>query len=121
MEKAQIVFALCILTALSAQTVRCEICTESPCVYDFVVRTTMSMTYGTAEGLYNVKTNGQKLEIAENSFRRADEFPNNLYVGKEVNPYDVITLDGNPRTIIVINDQFPGPTIEVMEGTEVSF
>ena len=121
MEKARIFFALCILTALYSQTLRCEICTESPCVYDFVVRTTMSMTYGTPDGLYNVKTNGQKLEIAENSFRRADDFPNNLYVGQEVNPYDVITLDGNPRTIIVINDQFPGPTIEVMEGTEVGF
>ena len=113
------IFTTCFLIILSVGTIRCDICTESPCVYDFVIRSVMSMTYRTESLLYNVKMHGDKLEIAENSYRRADEFPNNLFVGQEVNPYDVITLDGNPRTIIVINDQFPGPTIEVMEGTEV--
>ena len=30
-----------------------------------------------------------------------------------------ITGDGQVRNIVVINDQFPGPTIEVMEGSKV--
>ena len=32
---------------------------------------------------------------------------------------DVITADGVTRSIITVNEQFPGPTLEVMEGAEV--
>jgi hypothetical protein len=32
---------------------------------------------------------------------------------------EVHTADGHTRTIITINDQFPGPAIEVMEGAQV--
>ena len=120
-SKAHILFSIYLVIFLSAETIRSDICRESPCVYNFVVRSAMSMTYRTSsDKLYNVKMRAEKLEIVENSFRPATEFPNNLDVGTEVNPDDVITLDGNPRTILVINDQYPGPTIEVMEGLEVS-
>ena len=36
-----------------------------------------------------------------------------------MNASDVITADGFSRNVIVINEQFPGPTIEVMEGVQV--
>ena len=32
---------------------------------------------------------------------------------------DVITADGVKRNVIVINGQFPGPTLEVAEGSQV--
>ena len=32
---------------------------------------------------------------------------------------DVITADGVRRSLVTINDGFPGPTLEVMEGSEV--
>ena len=34
---------------------------------------------------------------------------------------DVITADGVKRNVIVINGQFPGPTLEVAEGSHVSW
>jgi hypothetical protein len=37
-----------------------------------------------------------------------------------VSPDDVITIDGLPRTIITINDMFPGPTLEFIQGAQVS-
>ena len=41
-------------------------------------------------------------------------------IGTFVNASDVITVDGFARDLIVVNDAFPGPTIEVMEGAQVS-
>ena len=40
-------------------------------------------------------------------------------IGTFVDPSEVHTADGVKKYIIEINGQFPGPTIEVMEGTEV--
>ena len=41
--------------------------------------------------------------------------------GTEVDPTDyVITTNGLRRKIVTINGVFPGPTLEVMEGAEVS-
>ena len=42
-------------------------------------------------------------------------------VGRYVNDLtpDVITADGIKRNVIVINGQFPGPTLEVAEGSQV--
>ena len=42
-------------------------------------------------------------------------------IGSNVSADDVITLDGVPRNVIVVNGQFPGPAIEVMEGAQVTF
>ena len=75
------------------------------------------MTYFTRGYTYNVEMNGTRLQVAANSLRPAES---TSLVGQEVPPDDVITLDGKSATIIVINDQFPGPTLEVMEGVEVS-
>ena len=40
-------------------------------------------------------------------------------IGTFVNASDVIAVDGFTRDHIVVNDGFPGPTIEVMEGAQV--
>jgi FtsP/CotA-like multicopper oxidase with cupredoxin domain len=34
--------------------------------------------------------------------------------------YEMASPDGTERKIVTINGQFPGPTLEVMEGAEVS-
>ena len=52
------------------------------------------------------------------SNRTKDAYPD--IIGQFVNESDVITGDGFSRNVIVINDQFPGPTIEVMEGVQVN-
>ena len=98
-----------------------DICTSNECSYDFTVRRVMSMTHrppGSSQ-LYNVILNDTVLQHAENSFTPKDLPPHKDVVGTSVDPDDVITLDGNPRNVIIINDQFPGPTIEVMEDAQV--
>ena len=57
------------------------------------------------------------LQIVENSFRKAISDP---LIGTFVDPNDVIALDGFQRDFISVNDAFRGPTIEVMEGAQVS-
>ena len=93
---------------------------ESRCEYNFLIRRVMSMTYTTdSKKVYNVASKGDKLEVIATRFKPADESPHDAIVGMEVSPEKVITLDGTPKNVIVINDQFPGPTIEVMEGAQV--
>ena len=103
------------------RVVLCDICTSNECSYEFTVRRVMSLTHrppGSSQ-LYNVILNDTVLQHAENSFNPKDKSPHDGVVGTPVDPDDVISLDGNPRNVIVINDQFPGPTIEVMEGAQV--
>ena len=33
---------------------------------------------------------------------------------------NIVTADGRARNVLLVNGQFPGPTIEVMEGSTVS-
>ncbi|KXJ06536.1 L-ascorbate oxidase [Exaiptasia diaphana] len=76
------------------------------------------MTYATKntkerDETYNVR-------IAENG--SLELFPNDYHrqVPDIVVPADKVhTVDGHTRTIITINDQFPGPAIEVMQGAQV--
>ena len=93
-----------------------NICREARCEYFFSVRHARSMTYHTHGVTYNVMSNGTRLVIAENSLRPEGSTSK---IGQEVPADDVITLDGVPATLITINNQFPGPTLEVMEGAEV--
>jgi hypothetical protein len=74
------------------------------------------MTYAASKTAYEVELNGTKLQLMENEFNRKEDHP---LVGTFVNASDVITVDGYKRNIITINDQFPGPTIEVMEDAQV--
>ena len=105
---------LLLMTSSSA-----EICTSPVCAYEFVIRRVQTMTY-TDEGgaVFNVALNGTDLVVSENAFRRAIDHPGSI--GRVVPPDRVITADGYVRDVIVINDQFPGPTLEVMEGSQVN-
>ena len=51
--------------------------------------------------------------------RTKERYPD--HIGRFVNASDVITADGFSRSVIVINEQFPGPTLEVMEGVQVGY
>ena len=91
-----------------------EIC-EGVCEFEFVVERRSSHLYKDGPGRYDVGLQGSQLVT------RANEFRDKL-VSKPV-PEDalkkVVTLDGQQRDIIVINDQFPGPNIHVKEGSQV--
>ncbi|KAK2174469.1 hypothetical protein NP493_799g00035 [Ridgeia piscesae] len=101
-----LVFRLLLVTAA---VVMADICRDPVCEFTFVIRRTSSMTYrGSSGTLYNVALNGTRLQQDDDAA-----------VGYFINPSDVITLDGFTRDLIVVNDIFPGPTIEVMEGAQV--
>ena len=73
------------------------------------------MVYRGPGKLYEVKLNGTKLQVVETA---NNQLPDDV-IGTYVNDSDVITGDGYRRTVFTINGQFPGPAIEVMEGSQV--
>ena len=93
------------------------ICTTPVCEFQLDVRWGRSMVYRTPNGrdAYNVELDGGRLRTVANGYRVGDPM-----VGRYVDPDQVHTGDGYPRTLIEINGQFPGPTLEVMEGAQVS-
>ena len=93
-----------------------NICVKKVCEFTFVVHHTRTMLYHhPTKGAYDVQLQGKDLRTVENTLkRRPDEV-----IGRVVNASEVITADGYPRNIIMINGQFPGPTLEVMEGAQV--
>jgi len=97
----------------------CEVCRGPVCEFRFVVNLAETMTTKIDGYGFNVQLNGTRLQVIENSMRTAVDYPD--YIGRTVNPDDIISADGYSRIIITINDQFPGPTIEVMEGVQVGY
>jgi len=95
-----------------------EVCRGPVCEFQFNVSLAQTMTTKTDDGIFSVELNGTRLQVVENSLRKVVDYPD--IIGRTVNPDDVITADGFSRDVFVINDQFPGPTIEVMEGVQVS-
>ena len=92
-------------------------CMDTHCDFEFVIKQERSMIYTEADGTtHNVQWNSTegKFQIISNSFN-----PGNDPVGMFVAEDDVIQTDGYAKSIYVINEQFPGPTIEVMENAEV--
>jgi len=96
-----------------------EVCSGPVCEFQFVVSRVQTMTTKIDGKVFSVRLNGTRLQVVENSLRRAADYPN--IIGRTVNPDDVITADGYSRDVIVVNDQFPGPTVEVMEGVQVGY
>ena len=111
--KVRILFLLIPMTSCVVS----EVCRGPVCEFQFVVRRAQTMTTNIDGQAFNVRLNGTRLQVVENSFRRSGAFPD--VIGRTVNPDYVITADGYSRDVIVINDQFPGPTLEVMEGVQV--
>ncbi|XP_078664411.1 uncharacterized protein LOC144907345 isoform X1 [Branchiostoma floridae x Branchiostoma belcheri] len=98
-------------------------CTESVCNFNFVIRRTKTM-------IHSRDVNGRR---DTNSVKLRDDgrlelfspMGNPAHPGKEnvngtlVPVEEVITTDGVVRNVITVNDMFPGPTIEVVEGAQV--
>lgn len=77
------------------------------------------MTFTSANrNTYNVALNQSesRLQVVANNFHISSE---QAIIGDFVDADDVITTDGITRNIYVINGQFPGPTLEVLEGAKV--
>jgi len=113
--KVVVLFLLIPMTSINS--VAGEVCQGPVCEFQWVIRRTQTMTTYIDGFTFNVQLNGTRLQVVENSFRRSERHPG--IIGRTVNPDDVITADGYSRDVIVINDQFPGPTLEVMEGVQV--
>ena len=94
----------------------CLVCLTSVCKYNLDISRTRTMTYRAGRKVYNVGINGTRLEVEKTSYRHEG---NNDMLGQTIHADDVITADGVRRSVITINGQFPGPTIEVTEGAEV--
>ena len=95
------------------------ICTDTTCHFDLEIRQRRSMTYTTSDGVtFNVAWNAteRRLQIVENDFHKKVDHD---VIGSFVDADDVITTDGYAKTVYVINGEFPGPTLEVMEGALV--
>lgn len=103
-----------LLAALTSE-IRTELCLEKVCNYTLVIEQRSSHLFKDAEARYEVTLDGSALVIKPNLFR-------DKLVGRRVPEHKnrhVITLDGHQRDVIVINDHFPGPTMEVLEGSQV--
>lgn len=94
-----------------------EICTDEVCEYEFDIAWGRTMTAYHGSRAFAVKEDGKGLREAESLYRKREDYPETI--GKALSPDVVITADGVERDVITINGQFPGPVIEVMEGTEV--
>ena len=106
-----------LLLVLSA-CVFADICQDSVCEYDFQVHRTRTMVVKTDVSTFEVGLNGTDLVILENMYRLKNRYPDSI--GHVVDVDDFIMADGYQRNIIAINDQMPGPIIEVMEGAQVN-
>ena len=93
-----------------------EICTDDVCDYHFEIRHARSMTYQTPTDAYHVTQDDNGFRLLGNDWHLdgVDDL-----VGTYVNDSDVLSVDGFSRNVILINEGFPGPTIEVMEGSQV--
>lgn len=110
------VFFICSCVML-AYPVKSEVCLESICEFMLVVTEFRSMTFQNhADGnVYDVQLqeNGS-LNLKKNNFHLA--VPNIT----KLSPDMVHTVDATKaRNIILVNNLFPGPTLEVMEGAQV--
>ncbi|KAJ7337088.1 hypothetical protein OS493_009940 [Desmophyllum pertusum] len=94
-----------------------EFCFDSVCEFTFVISESRSMTFTTEDGRtsYDVELEGNgTLKLAPNHWH--SQVPNIT-----LTPEMVHTADGSAqRNIILVNGQFPGPTLEVLEGAEVA-
>jgi Multicopper oxidase len=87
-----------------------DICSGPVCTYEFNVTLFRTMTYRDENlHLWPVYLNGTRFQVDIGTDTRT------------LSPDDIIVADGFERDVIVINGQFPGPTIEVMEGVQVGY
>jgi hypothetical protein len=90
------------------RSVLAAICTSPVCTFQLDVTLYQTMTYRDEFLMLRpVYLNGSQLQADVNGEQR------------NLSASEVILADGFPRDVILINGQFPGPTIEIMEGAQV--
>lgn len=90
------------------RTALAAICTSRQCTFHLDVTLYKTMTYRDEYLMLRpVQLNGSQLQANVNGDIR------------NLSASEVILADGFPRDVILINGQFPGPTIEVTEGAQV--
>jgi len=114
------VVALSLILFAIIRYIECgDVCRESVCHYEFVVRESRSMMHAVEypngwQDVYDVALNGSKLYLEPNGFHKQVPNIQHKKLAETTN-----TLDGIPAFIAVINDRLIGPTIEVMEGAQI--
>jgi Multicopper oxidase len=103
------IFIMCTVINLDSRSVVLSaICTSSVCRFELDITLYNTMTYRDEYLIPRpVYLNGTQIQA-----NVAGEIRN-------LSSNDVILADGFTRDVILINGQFPGPTIEVMEGSQV--
>ena len=76
----------------------------------------MTYYYTPMQNALPVGVNGSELFLESRPWPAA---MGDFMIGAPVSGDDLITGDGTTRPVIVVNGQLPGPTIEVMEGSQV--
>lgn len=106
----------CLSMVLFYPEAKSESCFKSICEFTLVVTNSRSMSFKhDVRHVYDVELqqNG-RLSLATNRFHL--KVPNIT-----LSPDMVHTADGTKaRNIILVNDRFPGPTLEIMEGSEIA-
>ena len=106
---------LCVL--ILALAARAEICEMDVCRFKLIIERRRTMTHLTEDGTtWDMALNGSKFVVQYDAFNHERD---STLVGTQVAAEDVLTADGAHKYIIVVNQQFPGPTLEVMEGAQV--
>ncbi|XP_078702336.1 uncharacterized protein LOC144928144 [Branchiostoma floridae x Branchiostoma belcheri] len=92
-----------------------ELCADDVCEFTLVVRRARTMTHtgsdGTVNGVKILRNGSVQVKVHVGWAVDTD--------GPIVPVEETITADGVQRNVILVNDQFPGPTLEVMEGAQV--
>lgn len=103
-----------------------DICREEVCKFTLTLRDAMSMTRRVRPGriwkpgeTFLLELDNGKLKQKLGTFYQQPMYRDMEDVEVNVTD-DVITADGVMRALVTINDVFPGPTLEVMEGSEVN-
>ena len=91
------------------------------CEFKFDIRYFRTMWYrpNPKGRAYDLELQGSSLKIVANSYLQD---PKDAFINTVLNASasrDVISGDGEPRTVVTINGRFPGPTLEVWENAQV--
>ena len=115
----------CSIPVFQQQLKTGNVCQEKICKFHLTLRDEMSMTRKIRPGRIWKSGETFLLELQNGSlvqklgtFYQQETYQDLANAIVNVTD-DVITADGIRRTLITINDVFPGPTLEVMEGSEV--
>ena len=113
-ENQKYFLTILLIIATNYSLIGAEICKKEICDYHFDIEHHRTMTYNKGiVNTFNAKLNGSKVILEDDAHLRP------LPTIDDITD-DVITADGVRRNIITVNKMFPGPAVEVMEGSQVS-